>query len=842
MEESASSERQYLAGQEFDSSTINSRSSSSTHTEAVTEFSIFIEKLNPILSEMKETVEITDLPAIQTAIDSLETDYNRAKAVMDSQTIQSSPAKNIEYLIQNLGRSLGLVLFASHEVPIANKQKIEALCKEMMNMRFELSSDHESEFANEAEEEEEETEDETEEETEEQAEEEIVEEETRILTVDDAILQIKYGNEEKFKNALLVLNGFIMDGMISHERIMDEDVVKVLSSRLSSCKGNERVVLIQILRYLSLQNDQHKEKMKDLEFLSALVKSLTRDVEEQREAVGLLLNLSNDAGVRRRTGRIQGCIVMLVAISNGDDQEASHNARMLLNAMSGNTQHALHMAEAGYFKPLIKYLKEGSEMSKVLMATALSRLELTDQNKASLGEDGAIEPLVKMFNMGNLEAKLSALNALRSLSNLKQNIQRLIDSGIVVVLLQLLFSVTSVLMTLREPASAILAKVAQSESILVKQDVAHQMLSLLNLSSPVIQNHLLEALNNIVSHSSASKVRNKMKENGAIQLLLPFFTERDTQIRTGALKLVYTLSKDIQGELTEQLDYAHVHIIANIVSTSTLECEKAAALGILCNLPVSDRKITDLLKKANLLPLMVSIMSLCPENSTPTIVCLAESIAGVLVHFTVPTDKRLQHYSVENGVIPVLLKLLSSSSETAKCKAALSLAQLSQNSLHLSKSRKLKWFCVPPSIDAFCEVHDGYCSAKSTFCLVKAGAITPLIQILEGTERGADEAVLSCLSTLLQDEIWESGCNHLAKMSGIHAITKVLTFGSFKSRVKALWILERIFRVETYRAQYGESAQVVLIDLAQNGDPMLAPTVAKLLAQLELLQVQSSYF
>ncbi|KAI3463731.1 hypothetical protein Pfo_020394 [Paulownia fortunei] len=231
MEESASSERQYLAGQEFDSSTINSRSSSSTHTEAVTEFSIFIEKLNPILSEMKETVEITDLPAIQTAIDSLETDYNRAKAVMDSQTIQSSPAKNIEYLIQNLGRSLGLVLFASHEVPIANKQKIEALCKEMMNMRFELSSDHESEFANEAEEEEEteeETEDETEEETEEQAEEEIVEEETRILTVDDAILQIKYGNEEKFKNALLVLNGFIMDGMISHERIMDEDVVKSL--------------------------------------------------------------------------------------------------------------------------------------------------------------------------------------------------------------------------------------------------------------------------------------------------------------------------------------------------------------------------------------------------------------------------------------------------------------------------------------------------------------------------------------------------------------------------------------------------------------------------------------
>ncbi|KAL6580083.1 hypothetical protein OROMI_008107 [Orobanche minor] len=135
-----------------------------------------------------------------------------------------------------------------------------------------------------------------------------------------------------------------------------------------------------------------------------------------------------DAGVRRRIGRIQGCIVMLVAISNSNDEEASNDARMLLNFMSNNTQYALHMAEAGYFKPLLKYLKQGSEMSKVLMETALSRLELTDQNKASLGEEGVVQPLVSMFKTGNLEAKLSALNALKSLSNSKENIQRLMDS------------------------------------------------------------------------------------------------------------------------------------------------------------------------------------------------------------------------------------------------------------------------------------------------------------------------------------------------------------------------------------------------------------------------------
>ncbi|KAG8363693.1 hypothetical protein BUALT_Bualt19G0048900 [Buddleja alternifolia] len=817
MEESSA-----LSGLEFDSS-------SSIQTEPLTEFSTFIDKLNPILNEMKESMEISDLPAIQQAIDSLETDYERAKSAIESQTVQSSPAKHIEYLTRNLGRSLGLVLFASHEVPLSNKQKIEALCKEMMNMKFDSSSD---EFAND---------DETEEEIEGKYEEEIVEEETKTLGIDDIVWQIKHGSEEKFKNGLSGFNALIMDGMIPDQNIVDEDLIKVLSSRFRLSKGGERVIIIRILRYLSLHYVQSKEKMKDLEFLSALVKSMARDVVEQREAVGLLLNLSNDGGVRRSIGRVQGCIVMLVAISNrDDDEEASHDARMLLNAMSGNTQHALHMAEAGYFKPLIKYLKEGSEMSKVLMATALSRLELTDHNKATLGENGAMEPLVKMFNTGNLEAKLTALNALQNLSNSNHNIHRLIDSGIVVSLLQLLFSVTSVLMTLREPASAILAKVAQSESILVKQDVAQQMLSLLNLSSPVIQNNLLEALNNIVLHSSAFKVKKKMKENGAIHLLLPFLTESDSRIRLGALKLVYVLSKDIlQGEITEHIAYDHISVVANIITSPSSDCEKAAALGILSNLPVSDRKITDILKNANLLPFMVSVSSLSLENVNA---CLAESIAGILIRFTVPTDKKLQHYSAENGVIHLLLRLLSNTSEIAKSRAALCLAQLSHNSTNLSKSRKLKWLCMPSSIDAFCEVHDGHCTVKSTFCLVKANVVTPLIQILEGNERGADEAVLSCLSTLLEDEIWESGCKYLVKKSGVGGIIKVLSSGSLKSREKALWILERIFRVEGHRAEYGESAQVVLIDLTQNGDPMLKPTVAKLLAQLELLQIQSSYF
>ncbi|KAL5760318.1 hypothetical protein ACOSQ2_019156 [Xanthoceras sorbifolium] len=824
-----------------------------SEVEIFNEFASIIEKFPLVFDDIKDNDRAMDTPPIRKAFSSLEKELRRAKTLIESINSRSKIVKQMEDLTQDIGRSIGLLLFASNDLKLVDvKEKIRALHKELMNARFDKSlslspsqsrsPSHESVFVSDTESG---KETETEEERQESVEEkhQIEEEERRIsLGIDEVMLQLKYGDDDKLRFALLELNELVGGKTVNSEWINEEEIISILINRLGTSKPNNRLCIIQILRSLTSDNADYKEKMADVDSLLALVKSLTRDVEERREAVGLLLDLSDLPAVWRRLGRTQGCIVMLVSMLNGDDLVASNDAGKLLNALSSNTQNALHMAEAGYFKPLVHYLQEGSDMVKILMATALSRMELTDQSRASLGEDGVIEPLVRMFKVGKLEAKLSALSALHNLSILGENVQRLISSGIVVPLLQLLFSVTSVLMTLREPASAILARIAQSESILVNQDVAQQMLSLLNLTSPMIQCHLLQALNSIAAHSSASNVRRKMKENGAIQLLLPILIETNTKIRTGALNLICTLSKDISQELTEQLGETNLSIIVDVIlSTSANENEKAAALGILSNLPVSDKKATDLLKKMNLLPILISTMT-SSNTTTPTSDSLAESVAGVLIRFTVPSDKKLQLYSVEKGVIPLLVKLLTSGSGVAKSKAASSLAQLSQNSLSLRKSKKSRWSCVPPAAEAYCEVHDGYCFVKSTFCLVKARAISPLIQILEGDKREADESVLGALATLLQDETWESGSNCLAKMSGIQAVIKVLELGNAKTQEKALWILERIFRIQEHRVKYGEFAQVVLIDLAQNGDPRLKSTIAKVLAQLELLQAQSSYF
>ncbi|KAI0519961.1 hypothetical protein KFK09_007424 [Dendrobium nobile] len=777
-----------------------------------------LDRLKLILVDLRQSETPAPL-SMRKALDSLRTALQRAFALVKKPTGSSvSTIGLIEESVQDIGRCLGLLLLAWTEAEADMKEAMSALQREMMSVKLDSRrgssegiSGGEADVG------------------------EIVED------VEDVVMRVKRGEEEELLGALEVLEVLIREGSVGEEE--SEGVIQALVNRLGSAKNGCRLRIIVLLRRLADTNDEYKEMMANPEALSSIVKSLARDVDESREAVALLLHLADLVKVRQRIGRVQGCIMMLVTLLNGCDSSASYDAGKLLAALSSNTQNVLLMAEAGFFVPLVQYLKEGSDMNKILMATAISRMELTDQMKATLGEEGSIEALVKMFNSGKMEAKLSALNAIRNLSCLKENNDRLINSGVVSNLLQVLFSVTSVLMTLREPASAILASLAKSEIILHKKDAAQQMLSLLNLSSPDIQLHLLQALNSMAGHSGAKRIRAKMKENGALQLLMPFLSSCNDEIRIAALSLLFNLSTYFAEELSGQLGETYLILMVEIISKATSEMEKAPAVGIISNIPVSDKKATQLLMNANLLPLLITLTgTIITAPSNPTRKRLLDGIAAVMIRFTVPSDKKLQKVSASHGIIPCLVKLLSANSIVASSRAATSLAQLSQNTLSLSKAKSSRWFCVPPSTEKLCGVHNGLCLVKSTFCLVKSGALSALVQLLEGKEREADEAVLSALSTLLQDAIFESGSDAIEQASGVQAIIRILEVGSLKAQEKAIWMLERIFRLGAHRSKYGEAAQHLLIDLAQKGDPILKPMIAKILAHLQLLEMQSSFF
>jgi vacuolar protein 8 len=60
----------------------------------------------------------------------------------------------------------------------------------------------------------------------------------------------------------------------------------------------------------------------------------------------------------------------------------------------------------------------------------------------------------------------------------------------------------------------------------------------------------------------------------------------------------------------------------------------------------------------------------------------------------------------------------------------------------------------------------------------------------------------------MQDGIWERGVRAIEKKSGIDAITRIVLVGNLKAQEKAVWILERVFRVERNREKYGKAMQV----------------------------------
>jgi hypothetical protein len=172
-------------------------------------------------------------------------------------------------------------------------------------------------------------------------------------------------------------------------------------------------------------------------------------------------------------------------------------------------------------------------MTKTVMASALSRMTLTDQSKLALAQEGAIPPLVSIIATGKLESKAAALGAIENLSTLPANRDVIVKSGAIPPLLQLLFSVTSVVMSLKEGSASTLAnltmagirthtQIDSSGAILESEETIFQLLSLLNLSGPLIQTHLLRALLGMALIPDAVEVRNRMRIGGAISILVPF--------------------------------------------------------------------------------------------------------------------------------------------------------------------------------------------------------------------------------------------------------------------------------------------------------------------------------
>ena len=215
---------------------------SETENEMFTELALVLEKIPPIFNDLRDYDKIVDTPTIRKAVESLEKEIKRAKC---SIKVHNQKVKHVESIAHDLGRSLGLVLFATVEVSTQFKTKIGELHKELMNMKFDencsptSTSSRTTEFICDL------------------RVEEIEEERTSVKACDIA-LHLKYGNDDEFKLAVAGLKDLIQNKNVDDGWLNEEGIVSILLNRLGSNKSVNRPLIIQVLRYLVWNNPASK--------------------------------------------------------------------------------------------------------------------------------------------------------------------------------------------------------------------------------------------------------------------------------------------------------------------------------------------------------------------------------------------------------------------------------------------------------------------------------------------------------------------------------------------------------------------------------------------------------
>lgn len=208
------------------------------------EIAMLVEKFPPIFNDLREKNTVLDKPPIRKSLESLENELRRAKALIKSSNLRQ-PIKQIEDITHDIGRSLGLLLVASLEVSTDFREKIGTLQRQLMNVRFDgslsLASSPKSEFS-----------------TSDMKLTGEIEEEIVNVSIDDVVLQLKNGNDEEFAVAILRLKQFMRSERLDGGLFNEEATLAILFNRLGSCKADNRLAIIRLLRSIAFGNDEKK--------------------------------------------------------------------------------------------------------------------------------------------------------------------------------------------------------------------------------------------------------------------------------------------------------------------------------------------------------------------------------------------------------------------------------------------------------------------------------------------------------------------------------------------------------------------------------------------------------
>ncbi|PKA56862.1 Putative U-box domain-containing protein 42 [Apostasia shenzhenica] len=574
-----------------------------------------------------------------------------------------------------------------------------------------------------------------------------------------------------------------------------ESSVRLVSNLARLLKDNaaDNKALLRCLLLIASYSDDNKENIGK----RGVIKCLVMLARVEPVAVDLLLELSKHKEVAYKIGETKDAISTLISIFDNQENLAE-KALSVLENVSNNVDFMVSLIQSGYFGPFLDQFCEVGDEDFYPVVEKLSQIRLTRTAARNLENKQFTCRLTEMLRGSPPSSKSSFLQCIHRLiefSGLRNLF--LSDQHLTQVLLDLIADSVPEEKKNREAALEILIfliKISQSIEL-------DQLPGLLELSScnsiqffinqirildPVDQVSLLQLVLLLIKKSDAARNLIQSSDNLIIYILSLLKGSPEDKIGLLALKLIYYITADhsIGIALPPSPDKeAIMQYITSIYTSSSIEEDgRSAAAGIIAHLPPLHQSSSITLRAINDVIFLASNSNELLENALGVLLwCIEQPNSEVL----------LNAYELH----PALIQLLSAGSPPAKRRAAMILTHLSRHAA-ISKSLKAR---LRHSFDKLlfvkeCSVHGSSCFEQHALCLIKVGAVRPLVEVVSSAEPAATEAALMALGTL-----FDAGCDTkasaaaIAGSGGAARILEVLGKGQIAVDGKALDLLEKLW-------------------------------------------------
>ncbi|MCO5614388.1 hypothetical protein L7F22_068668 [Adiantum nelumboides] len=600
--------------------------------------------------------------------------------------------------------------------------------------------------------------------------------------------------------------------------------------------------ILRILYKIALLGDSYKLSIVEENAIPSFIRILSKNPGDKGGPLQLLWELSKCEAASNAILSERGAVLIVASACNlcQNDQKVLAD-KLLDNLCLFDKSIIVEAAKSSVFGPLISGLNSGDEELKLKLAVAISdSLELNEHNSSVLVKAGVIPPLLDLFQHGTFESKQAAGKALQQLSTTDANIPFFANEGAIPVLVKLLGASVP---QLKVDALAILSNLATDVRVAAEIDqegtVTHH-LGLL-LGDPLMQEYSVKTLRCMAKDSKT--VRKSL--SNLIPMIYRLLREKglSSSCRGSILGLLCFLAEDRETRNALLTSADMVKFLIDLMDKSATAEDKVVVLNLLAGLSKIEEMKSKMVTESQLLGLCLDYLKLHINHK------MQEAAAVILSQLCDPalTQPSMLVALARQGLVSNLVEIFSStvSTERAKYYAITSLGHLSKCTPQLTERQSLlKQLLAWLGMTKFkiCVVHSGKCSIKGTLCIVEAGAIPLLINVIkEGGLQSAEQS-LDVLKTLVEHKESQSrGVDFLVKNEIIPLLVSIVGKSSLATE-KAASMMEIIFRFKRYRDErFSKAATTSLARILGTGSADARRAASIALMHLKKVNRESNY-